>query len=525
MQLYSLQFLIFLLVLLVCYYAVGRLHGKGQWVVLLVGSLGFYLASGWQNLFFILLTATSTWLVGLAFGKLDAQCKQLRSQAADRAEKKALKQKFKHKKWLVLLAAMLLNFGVLAYIKYWNTLLAGFGAADSFLASQLLLPLGISFYTFQSVSYLIDTYNGKYPPEGNYAKYLLFVSFFPQLIQGPINRYDAMAVQLFEQHRFDSQNARRALLLIGFGLLKKYAIADVLISVVSNSLDYVDAGTPGSVIVFGILLYTIQQYGDFSGGIDMVRGVSQLFGIEMAQNFKQPYFSVSLADFWRRWHMTLGTWMRDYVFYPLAVRPSMLKLNKWGTAHLGKHVGRTLSACISNIIVFLLVGLWHGAETHYVLWGLYNGVIIAASDMLRPVFAWLVEKLKINTEAAWYHVFSILRTFFLVNIGRFFDRLYDPQDLLTGFYNTLFNFRADALGSYLGLHPTVNLKLCLLLAAAGCIVVFIVSVNRERDVDVIGRVLAAPVVLRYALYTLVFAMVVVSFVIAKSGGGFLYAAF
>ena len=525
MQLYSLQFVVFLTVLLAVYYALGRWAKRGQWVALLVGSMGFYLASGWQNLFFILLTATSTWAVGLAFAKLDAECAQARANATDRAEKKQLKARYKRRKWYVLLAAMILNFGVLGYIKYWNVLLAGFGADDTFLASRLLLPLGISFYTFQSIGYLIDAYNGKAEPQRNYAKYLLFVSFFPQLIQGPINRYDDLATQLYEPHRFDLQGARRGLLLIGFGIMKKYVVADVLVSVISNCLDGMTESTPGCIVVFGILLYTIQQYGDFSGGIDMVRGASELFGIRMAENFNQPYFSVSLSNFWQRWHMSLGAWMRDYVFYPLALRPSLLKLNKWGTAHLGKHVGRTLSACIGNIVVFLLVGLWHGAETHYVLWGLYNGVVIAASDMMKPAFTWLGDKLHVNLKSRGYHVFAILRTFLLVNIGRYFDRLADAGDLFTGFYNTLFSFRPGDFLTWFVVNPVENLRASLLLATIGCVIIFIVSFNRERGVDVAGRFLALNPVIRFLVYAVVAVLVGFSFSIVETAGGFLYANF
>lgn len=525
-QLYSLQFAAFLVGLLICYYVVGATRArKWQWVVLLAGSMVFYLCSGWQNLFFIILTSASTYGIGLLYARIDERAKQLRAQAGDRSEKKAIKKRAKHQKWLWLLAVMFLNFGVLGYIKYWNVFLAQIGMGDSFLASNILLPLGISFYTFQSISYCIDCYNGKYPPERNYARYLLYVSFFPQLIQGPINRFNDMVTQLYEVHRPNLHEARAALLLIGYGMLKKFVMADVLATTISHSLDTVDASTPGSVIVFGIVLYCIQQYGDFSGGIDMVRGVSQLFGIKMLDNFRQPYFSTSLSDFWTRWHITLGSWMRDYVFYPLAVRPSMLKLNTWGTKHLGKHVGRTLSACIANIIVFFLVGLWHGAETHYILWGLYNGVVIAAADMARPLFAWLTGKTHVNVKSAPYHVFAIVRTFLLVCIGRYFDRLQDPASLATGFYNTFFNFDPGNFLTAMRMHSTANLVPCLVIAAVAVIIVFIVSFMKERGVDVNERILAANPVLRIVLYSFVMALVFFSFAIAEQGGGFLYANF
>lgn len=525
MQLYSLQFVLFLLAALAAYFGVGRVRPRAQWVVLLVASMGFYLACGWQNLFFIVFTAATTFACGLAFARLDAQCDAARQQAADRAQKKQLKAAFKHRKWMVALAAMMANFGVLGYIKYWNVVLAGFGADQTFLASRLLLPLGISFYTFQSISYVIDTYNGKYPPERNFARYLLFVSWFPQLIQGPINRFDELAQQLHAPHRLEWQRARRDLLLIGYGAFKKFAIAEVLTATVSAILDNMEAGMPGSVVAFGVLLYTIQQYGDFSGGIDMVRGISQLFGVEMARNFRQPYFATSMADFWRRWHMSLGAWMRDYVFYPLALRPSLGRLNKWGTAHLGKHLGRTLSACISNIVVFFLVGLWHGAETHFILWGLYNGVVIALADVARPAFAWLAEKTGVDTSGRPYHVFAIVRTFVVMNIGRYFDRLEDFGDCLMGLRNTLLQFDAGNFVAWLGANHVANMWASVALAAVCCAAVFAVSLHNERGGNATERVLALPVPVRALLYAAMATLTLFSFTLVYQTGGFMYANF
>ena len=175
--------------------------------------------------------------------------------------------------------------------------------------------------------------------------------------------------------------------------------------------------------------------------------------------------------------------------------------------------------------MFFLVGLWHGAETHYILWGLYNGVVIAASDMLRPAFAWLTQKLHVNVKSAGYHVFAVVRTFILVCIGRYFDRLQDPGSLLTGFYNTIFNFNIADFRVALSMHETSDLTLCLALAAVACVIVFVVSFNRERGVDVTERVLALNPAVRIIIYTCLAALVVFSFSVAELGGGFLYANF
>ena len=525
MQLYSLQFVAFLCLSLAAYFALGRIAPRCQWTVLLAASLGFYVCTGWHNLLFILLTAGSSWAVGMAFGKLEERSKAARKAASDRAEKKEIKARFNHYKWLALLAALALNFGVLSYIKYWNVLLDGLGMGGSFLASSLLLPLGLSFYTFQSMGYLIDAYNGKARPERNPLKYLLFVSWFPQLIQGPINRFDQLADQLCAPRRFDPAGAKRALLLIGFGMLKKFVVADMLVKTIAACLDQVTPGTPGSIIAFGILLYSAQQYGDFSGGIDMVRGVSQLFGVRMAENFRQPYFSVSLGDFWRRWHITLGAWMRDYVFYPFALRPSMRRLGEWCSAHLGQHAGRTLPACVANVLVFFLVGLWHGAEAHYIWWGLYNGLVIAAADLAAPLFKRALSALRVDPAAKAWHAWRVVRTFVVVNIGWYFDRIYNFGDCLQAFHNTFFYFRSSKFFSTLAGFKIQYLELCLALAAIGCVVVLVVSILRERGVDVSEKLLSLPVVFRIAIYLVATLLVLFSFLLVPTSGGFMYANF
>ncbi|MBQ3300955.1 MAG: MBOAT family protein, partial [Eggerthellaceae bacterium] len=239
MQLYTIAFIAFILVSFAFYYGVGRIARRGQWIVLLVASLVFYWFCGWQNLLFIGLTALSTWLAGRAFGSLEQRSKKERKACEDRAQKKEIKKCYTTRKRLVLAAVLLVNFGVLSYIKYADVLVHAIAPHNGWSAG-ILLPLGISFYTFQSASYVIDTYNAKYEPEGSFWRYLLFVSFFPQLIQGPINRFDSLASQLYETRSFDFKESRKALLQIGYGLLKKFVLANILIKAVNPILDHVD---------------------------------------------------------------------------------------------------------------------------------------------------------------------------------------------------------------------------------------------------------------------------------------------
>ncbi len=529
MVFFSLSFVLFVACLLLCYYACGRLFPKYQWIVLLVGSMAFYcIAGGWQMLSFMLVTALTTWGGALLLSRLSAQGKAERKAAKGRDAKRAVKQKFLHRRRLVLVGALVITLGMLGYLKYWNTILFNFGLEPSPRSLGILLPFGISFYMFTSLGYFIEVYNDKYAPEPNFAHFLLFVSWFPQLTQGPINRFDEISQQLFASRHADPYLMRRGLLRLAYGIFKKYAIANVLIINFNAIFTNVNVTTVGPVIIIGILIYSIEMYADFSGGIDIVEGVSELFGVEMAQNFRQPYFSVSLSDFWRRWHMSLGAFMRDHVFYPLAVTKPMKALNKHATKVLGKQVGRTISACVANIIVFLLVGLWHGAEWHFILWGLYNGVIIALSDLLAPVFDRLARALHVNRDAAWFHVFAILRTFAVVAVGRYFDCMEDVGLIFLSLKNTVFNFTAFELKRQLELYGVMSPETYGFVwpVIVACLVVFVISVLYERGTDVRAAILKMGCLRRMALYLTVGLVFVFSMGYGLTQGEvFLYAFF
>lgn len=511
MNLYSSEFIIFLAAALVLYYTLLR---KWQWQVLLAAGLVFYLASGPRNLFFIATTALTTWGGGRWICHYTNIFKIKKSAIKDRAERKALKARLNRKKCAVLWAILLLNFGILALLKYWNPW-----------SKSLLIPMGISFYTFISIGYLIDLYYEKYEAETNFFKYLLFVSYFPQLIQGPINRFDRMAQQWKQEHHLHMEQAKRALLLIGFGAMKKYVIANPLADVIAKVLDQPNSNTPGSMIVFAILLYSVQQYCDFSGGIDMVLGVSELFGIRMMPNFRQPYFATSLGDFWRRWHISLGAWMRDYVFYPFALTKPMQELGKWAKKRMGKHFGKVLPAAIANILVFFLVGIWHGNQWHYIFWGLYNGIVIALGDLFEPLFVMIWAKLHINTQSKGFHVFRIVKTFVIVNIGWYFDRITDMEDCFLCMKNTIMKFQAGKFADSLNTLMKSFHWEAMALAAAAFLIVILVSVCREKNIDVVERMNRIPGALRWGIYYAMIGMILISFVFSTNTGGFMYANF
>ena len=323
----------------------------------------------------------------------------------------------------------------------------------------------------------------------------------------------------------NKKNELRGALLMLWGFFKKKVIADRALPLVSAVFGRQEA-YGGAVIVVAVLLYSLQQYCDFSGGIDLVTGIAELFGIRLAPNFRRPYFSVSLGDFWRRWHISLGAWMRDYVFYPFALTRPMTKLSRAAKARLGADVSRALPAALDNILVFLLVGIWHGASMNYVLWGLYNGLILAASALLDPLYRRANERLGERiTASRGFHVLRVLRTFLIVNIGWYFDRALRAGDAFAMLGKTLCSPALAQLSDgtllTLGLAPADFAVL-----AAATLILFAVSVLQERGVRIRDAVLSLPVVPRVALLYAFMYFVLASFVgVGAAGAGFMYAVF
>lgn len=438
----SLSFIGFLLAVFVIYFMVPR---KIQWVILLAASCFFYLCSGVKVIFFLLFSTATTFLAALLLGRLSADQKLKMNQLSP-DEKKLVNELFKKKKRLVVVAALLLNFGLLFILKYYGFVAESLQSAlslvtDSFFIPQIgiLLPLGISFYIFQSTGYVIDVYRGKYEPDKNPFKFALFVWFFPQIVQGPIGRHDKLAYQLYSPHRFDADKMKYGLQLILWGYFKKLVIADraavVVNQIFGNYTDY-----SGAIIFFGVFMYSIQIYCDFSGGIDIARGIAQGLGIELAENFRRPYFATSLSDFWRRWHITLGSWMRDYLFYPISLSKPFVKLGRRARKRFPGRLGKILPTSIATFIVFFVIGLWHGGNWKYVFFGLYNGVIITFSLIYEPTYQRICDRLHINRESKSWYAFRILRTLAIITVGRYFTRGDDLVTALLMIKRTILHF-------------------------------------------------------------------------------------
>ncbi len=419
MSFVSVTFLAFLLGTLVLYYLLPK---KTQWVILLLASYLFYLAGGLKTVLYLLFTTASIYLAALGLDSLNRQRKDIPK------EKKQALARNKGKKRLLLTLALVLNFGMLFLLKYLDYsasllfgLLGKLGIQLQPELPELIMPLGVSFFIFQSAGYAVDVYRGKYPAQRNFFRFALFTSFFPQIVQGPISRYDELGKELYAQRDFDAEKIRNGIYLLLWGYFKKLIIADRASAIVSTFFGNTEA-YGGGVTVFSVAMYCINLYCDFSGGIDITRGVAELFGIRLAENFKRPLFATSLADYWRRWHITLGSWMRDYVFYSLSLSKAFAALGRRSRKLIKGKAGKMIPTTLATFIVYLVIGIWHGADLRYIVYGCWNGAIITTASLLEGSFGKWKRKLHIREDSKLWYAFCLLRTNLIVFLGRYLTR-------------------------------------------------------------------------------------------------------
>ncbi|NQY11942.1 MAG: MBOAT family protein [Flavobacteriales bacterium] len=339
----SIDFLIFFCVVALLYFASKPKH---RWILLLACSYFFYMYWKWEYIILIIFSTGIDYMVGLKMSELETKKERLP----------------------YLLVSLFSNLGLLVIFKYLDLLTFTFNelADTSIPLADLILPMGISFYTFQTLSYSIEIYQGKIKCERHLGKFALYVSFFPQLVAGPIERASSLLPQLKEnKNKFQYNNFVNGLTQVIIGFFKKVVVADTIAIYVDTIYITHDSQT-GFTLLFATYLFAIQIYCDFSGYTDIAIGCARILGYDLMENFKQPYFSKSITEFWRRWHISLSTWLRDYLYIPLGG-------NKGGKTSMYRNL----------IITMLLGGLWHGAAWNYLIWGLLNGVYLAIEKKLK----------------------------------------------------------------------------------------------------------------------------------------------
>jgi len=422
----SYEFLGFLLVVFLMYYIIP---GRAQWSFLLLASYAFYFMADPRYLIFIAITTVSTFLAAKAISDkklaFDAWFKEHKKEY-EKDERKALKAKEHATEKKIFLCCLLFNLGILAVTKYTNftianinQLLGAFNDGEGISFVNLIIPMGISFYTFQSMGYLIDVYNGKFEAQKNLLKFALFVSFFPQLVQGPISRYADLSKSLYEEHRFDWRTVSFGLERILWGFFKKLVIADRILVPVKAIIADTDTYT-GFYAFAGAMFYALELYCDFTGGIDITIGVAETMGIKATENFIRPYFSKNIKEYWNRWHITMGTWFTDYIFYPISASQFMMKLSKKSRAKLGNNLGKRVPVYLSSFIVWFTTGIWHGASWNFKVWGLGNFVVIMISQELEPFYRWFHSKVHVAGTFGW-RLFQVIRTVLIMSSLRMFD--------------------------------------------------------------------------------------------------------
>jgi len=490
-------------------------------MVLLVGSYAFYLWSGVQNLGFILLTTASTYAAAVWIGgRLDKQDAYIaeNKQTLSREDRKAYKAKVKTGNRIIMIACLVVNFGVLALCKV--CLLPGVATTGTLSFLSLGLPLGISFYMFQSMGYVIDVYRNGAKPEKNFFKLALFVSFFPQLIQGPISKFSHLAPQLYAPKAFDGKTLSFGLQRMLWGYFKKLVIADRIAAAVIAL-----KGPEFTGVGFALLtvFYAVQIYGDFTGGIDITVGLAQCFGIKLPENFIRPYLSKNIAEYWRRWHISLGEWMKEYIFYPISVSSPMLKLSKSARAKLG-NFGKRLPVYVASVATWFVTGIWHGLTPNFILWGMMNCFVIVVSEELNPLYEKFHGRFHLK-EKKWYGAFEILRMFCLMNLIRIVDLFPNVSVYFArmGSLFTTFNFHILWNGTLLKLGLSA---LDYIILGAGILVLIAVSLIQEKKGSVRELLWNKPV-LRYVLVIALLTVVLLmgSYGIGYNAGDFIYGNF
>lgn len=348
----------------------------------------------------LLVTVGITWLAGLQIERLDEN---------------------KKKKRTFLTIAVIIVLGILTVIKLSKHV--------SFFA-RVIVPLGVSYYSLSLIGYLVDVYVKKEKAEANFFKLLLYTIYFPRIIQGPISKFRESGPKLIEGHAYSYDNLCNGVQLIIWGYFKKLVITERTRLFTGNLFpNLVDFSDSGFTLLFATFLATVGFYCDFSAYMDIVIGISQIMGIELEQNFHLPLFSRTAAEFWRRWHITLGVWFKDYVYIPLGINPKVIKISKWIRTHLGKRAGKAVMTIIPTSIVWLLTGLWHGTGLNYILWGCYWGTIIIISNVFEPECKKIIRLLHINTESSDWIFIQTLRTNFLFMTGLLISTFLKLEDL------------------------------------------------------------------------------------------------
>lgn len=473
----SITYFFFFILVFALYWSVLRKNFRWQNLFLLGASYCFY---GWWDVRFLILIFISS-SVDFFLGRA------------------IFNQPVKKKKLHLLWLCMLINLGMLGFFKYYNffvdsfaSLIANFGLQPSLKTLHIILPIGISFYTFQSLSYSIDIYRGKIQPTNNFISFMAFVSFFPQLVAGPIQRASDLLPQFLKARTFKRDQLISGFRYILYGLFKKMVIADRLayfVDHIYNSPEKFD----GTILLVATFMFGFQIYCDFSGYSDIAIGSARLLGFDLTQNFKTPYLSNSFRDFWRRWHISLSTWFRDYVYIPLG--------------------GNRVSQCrwISNILLtFTLSGLWHGASLTFIIWGFLHGFFLVSEHYISKIVT-------LSKNLSWI---GFVITFVMINLTWVFFRAHTFEQsmfILSSFKNLNLDFVSKGISFFAKNNEFREFSISI-LASSPLFFILEILINQS---DFNNLIVKRGIILRWGIY-LILAINILAFGVLTAAPQFIY---
>ncbi len=476
----SFNYILFFIAVLILYYISPH---KVRWIILLISSCIFYMFWRAELIVLILFTSFINFFIS----------------------KKIFHSKTEKGKKRLLILSLIINFGFLFIFKYMVFVNHSFMALYEFLGWKypikdfdIILPMGISFYTFQAASYTIDIYKGNFRPIKSYLKFTLYITFFPQLVAGPIERADRLFIQFFERKKFDVNRLIDGIELMLIGYFKKVVIADraaVVVDCVYNNIN----DFTGLAYIFAAFLFTIQIYCDFSGYTDIARGSAKCFGINLMVNFNRPYFALNIKDFWKRWHISLSSWFRDYVYIPLG----------------GGRVSEPRKY-FNLFVTFVLSGLWHGANWTFILWGVIHGLYRIIGDIKDKILSFLkLDKFK-------FKPFQIVICFILVSFAWIFFRANTIGDaflIISNLFNDInkindIQYIYEILNSF-------NLQLFEIIILCLSILFLFINELIEFKAPIYESLKKLPYILRFVCYYIL-AVIILALGVFSNGGEFIY---
>ena len=480
--------------------------------VLLLFSYAFIMIISGRPVVYLVAATLGTYVAGLAMDRF--QVERDAKLAEVKKGKKAIKEACKRKSRYAMIAGICFDLCMLFALNYLgffgeaaSTFLGAFGVEKTFEPPQWVAPIGISFYTLMAVSYLVDVHRETVKADHHLGRLALYLSFFPHIMEGPIARYSQIAQGSWEGKPINRQNLYRGFMRIAVGFVKKLVIADRLNLFVDPVFD--DFGlVNGGIIALAAVLYTIQLYCDFSGCMDVAIGLGWIFNVDYPENFRQPFFSLTASEFWQRWHITLGAWFKDYIYYPVSLSKRVKRLTTKARKRFGNKYGPLLVSGIALFCVWFLNGLWHGAGSQYLFFGMYYFVLIWLGGMVDPLGRDFCAKRGIDREGKSYRLFRRVRTLLLVFVGELFFRANDLASGIAMFKRIFTHFSIETILNgkifNIGMDPAD-----FIIAGIFIALVFARDYAYEHDHNLLEDISSKSAVIRWAAWIAIVMIVVI----------------